>query len=138
MKINLDFIYPIGALYITTSTVSPEVSFGGKWEQIVNDAYLKIVNSSTEIGQLNGSSSNHVIPAKCVPSHTHTGPTNTINDGFMAHATGGSGFTVLQQTTSGYGVYVGGSTGDVVGGAANKNQPYYPYYYGVYVWKRIA
>ena len=32
MKINLDFIYPIGSIYETTSVIHPNVSLGGKWE----------------------------------------------------------------------------------------------------------
>lgn len=32
MKINLDFIYPIGSIYETTSTVHPDILFGGTWE----------------------------------------------------------------------------------------------------------
>ena len=32
MMINLDFIYPIGTIYETTSTVHPDILFGGTWE----------------------------------------------------------------------------------------------------------
>lgn len=32
MKINLDFIYPIGSIYETTSVIHPNVSLGGEWE----------------------------------------------------------------------------------------------------------
>ena len=32
MMINLDFIYPIGTIYETTSTVHPNILFGGTWE----------------------------------------------------------------------------------------------------------
>ena len=32
MKINLDFVWPIGSIYETTSTVHPNVSLGGSWE----------------------------------------------------------------------------------------------------------
>ena len=123
MKINLDFIYPIGALYITTSTVSPEVSFGGKWTQIVDDAYLKIVSSSP--GTLGGTSAQHKIPVSSMPAHTHS----------MTGNNGGSGnnkypFKIVDGPVNWDSWNATGSTG---GG-----QPYYPYYYGVYVWKRIA
>ena len=59
MIINVDMIYPIGALYITTSTVSPAISFGGTWTQITDDAYLKIVNTVGAVGALGGTSSAH-------------------------------------------------------------------------------
>ncbi len=31
MKINIDLIYPIGSIYLTTSTVNPSTLFGGTW-----------------------------------------------------------------------------------------------------------
>lgn len=30
MKINVDFIYPIGSVYISTQSTNPSVLFGGK------------------------------------------------------------------------------------------------------------
>jgi len=123
MKINLDFIYPIGALYITTSTISPEVSFGGKWTQIVDDAYLKIVSSSP--GILGGTSAQHKIPVSSIPSHNHY-----ISSMRNCGASSGGFYGVACNSSAGA---VGMGTDNTGGG-----QAYYPYYYGVYVWKRIA
>ena len=132
MVINVDMIYPIGSLYITTSTVSPEVSFGGTWTQITDDAYLKIVNTSGAVGILGGTSSQHKIPLASTPSHSHW----VLAQGHSSHvvlgnATWGWNDGVIPKSSNTAGDHI---TTDKQGG----NQPYYPYYYGVYVWKRTA
>ena len=129
MKINIDMIYPIGALYITTSTVSPEISFGGTWTQITDDAYLKIVNTAGTVGKLNGTSSEHKIPVSSMPAHNHTG---TVGSVVIDVGRSDSDFGWHTSTSSGYRANAG--TLKNTGGG----QAYYPYYYGVYVWKRTA
>lgn len=36
MMINVDFIYPIGSIYETTSNITPDVLFGGQWQRYGN------------------------------------------------------------------------------------------------------
>lgn len=129
MKINLDFIYPIGSLYLTTNTIDPNVIFGGTWEKISNDAYLKIASGDTA-GNLNGTSSDHKIPVSSMPSHSHD---LIIHSGGTLNDTVGVGGT-------GNGTKSGTLTGGTGWGIRNKGggNPYYPYYYDVFVWKRIA
>lgn len=131
MIINVDMIYPIGSLYITTSTVSPAVSFGGTWTQITNDAYLKIVTSNA--GSLGGTSSNHKIPVSSMPSHSHPYNQWVFNGSSASGTHYGYGWesntgTMYNNMPSSW-----ASIGNTGGG-----QAYYPYYYGVYVWKRTA
>ena len=122
MKINVDLIYPVGSLYMTTNTISPETLFGGTWEKITSDAYLKIVDSAA--GNLGGTSSDHKIPISSMPSHNH-----------------GLGHGVMEAGNSAHNFFYGGSsyegalfaTGNTGGGNA-----YYPYYYGIYLWRRIG
>lgn len=130
MKINVDLIYPIGSLYLTTSIVSPEVLFGGTWTRITDDAYLKIVNTDLELGQLGGTSSDHKIPISSMPSHRHVllGYRATSAD---ATATDKRPRMYAQGSGAGWD---GGESIQLTGGG----QAYYPYYYGIYVWKRIA
>lgn len=131
MIINVDMIYPIGSLYITTSTISPAICFGGTWTQITDDAYLKIVNTSGSVGVLGGTSSAHKIPVQSLPSHQHTHI--NWNGASIGLNTGGNQYNLSwgkQGATNDNSAFKTGYTG---GG-----QPYYPYYYGVYVWKRIA
>lgn len=120
----LDFVHPIGSIYISVNSTSPATLFGGTWTQITSDAYLKIVSSNA--GNLGGTSSEHKIPISSMPNHSH-----------KVRYTGGSA----------NGIY-GGMPGTSVNADPRYNnllvayegggQAYYPYYYGIYVWKRTA
>lgn len=130
MKINIDLIYPIGSIYLTTSSVSPQTLFGGTWEKIINDAYLKIANGSTA-GNLGGTSSEHKIPVTSMPSHNHRDfyqSTANFSDGAGTY----SGRPMLRgQATVATTAFW--NTDNAGGG-----QAYYPYYYDVFVWRRTA
>lgn len=130
MQINVDLIYPVGSLYITTDTsFNPNIKFGGTWARLEGDVYLKNVPSSSgqPIGNYGGTSSSHKIPIESIPSHTHgiygalTGETkpitNTGNDWGVGTTRG------WNQNSN---TYTGGG------------QAYYPYYYGVICWHRTA
>ena len=127
MIINTDFllnqIYPVGSLYITTNEINPSNFLGGTWEKITSDAYLKIVSSNA--GTLGGTSSDHKIPVSSIPSHNHH-ISSMRNCGVSS-----GGF---------YGVACNSSAGAVVMGTDNTGggQAYYPYYYGIYVFRRTA
>lgn len=114
--------HPVNSYYMTDDSTNPSDLFGGTWEQITGDAYLKIVTS--DAGQLGGTSSDHKIPLSSIPSHTHgtAGYTNTANTGSMyyKYAVGANSY--------------GSSNTQGAGGG----QAYYPYYLGIYLWKRTA
>lgn len=128
MNINVDLIYPIGSLYLTTSTISPSVLFGGTWERIKNDAYLKIATGDSA-GTLGGTSSNHKIPVSSMPAHNHTGTAGSV---VIDVGKTDSAFGWHTSTTAGYRANAGTLTN--TGGG----QAYYPYYYQIFVWKRTA
>lgn len=125
MIINTDLIYPIGSIYLSVNATNPSKYFGGTWEQITSDAYLKIVTQNA--GSLGGTSADHKIPIASMPKHGHnlrgalTGKNEPISN---------TGNNWAQTTTSWSNSQWITETG---GGEA-----YYPYYYGVYVWKRVA
>lgn len=125
MIINTDLIYPIGSIYLSVNATNPSKYFGGTWEQITSDAYLKIVTSNA--GALGGTSADHKIPIASMPRHNHelkgalTGKTEPISN------TGNN----WAQTTESW------SQSRYIGYTGNSD-PYYPYYYGIYVWKRTA
>lgn len=128
MIINTDFllnqIYPVGSLYITTNETNPSIFLGGTWEKITSDAYLKIVSSNA--GNLDGTSSDHKIPINSMPNHTH-------NPNLYA-TTPGSGSSAGTAVTGGAGAVNFWATNAGAGGG----QAYYPYYYGIYVFRRTA
>lgn len=131
MIINTDFllnqIYPVGSLYITTNEANPSNFLGGTWEKITSDAYLKIVSSNA--GNLDGTSSDHKIPISSMPGHRHGLITNTqpgvVSSNSWGVSTDIQGGQTLYENEQRMG-YTGG------------NKPYYPYYYGIYVFRRTA
>lgn len=121
---TLDFskIYPVGSIYITVSNSNPSTLFGGTWEKISGDAYLKIVTSNA--GQYGGTSSQHKIPIASMPSHTHTvSKTAQYNRPSGVNFSGSGNWQGMSQVTT---------------SATGGGQAYYPYYLGVYVWKRTS
>lgn len=115
--------YPVGSIYISVNNINPSEFFGGKWEQIKDDVYLKIVTS--DAGKINGTSKNHKIPLSSIPPHQHT----------MLFDQSANGGTEWLKT--------GGNSGgpfysNIYCGSAGGGQSYYPYYLGIYVWKRTA
>lgn len=136
MVINTEILlaaYPVGSLYLTTNSINPGTLFGGTWEQITSDAYLKIVSS--DAGQLGGTSSAHKIPVTSLPSHSHTENTecyinNSGSDNrYFLNQGGGTWCNTVSQGRRNANVYTGNTGG---------GQAYYPYYYGIYVWTRTA
>lgn len=117
--------YPVGAYYISDSATSPASLFGGTWQQLTEDAYLKIVTSGA--GALGGTSS-HKMPAEALPNHVHpiycVTSVNTSTTGNHALGTLHSGARNHDQYT--------------LPNSDSAQQPYYPYYYGIYAWRRIA
>lgn len=112
--------FPVGAIFQTTGEDSPAEMFGGNWEKITADAYLKIVMSGA--GILGGTSSEHNIPIESMPPHRHA-LSIAIAPGDGSRLCGTSNSQVYNSS------YAMSETG---GG-----KPYYPYYYGIYAWRRI-
>lgn len=117
----VNLLYPVGSIYMSVNNANPETFFGGKWEQITDDAYLKIVSSNA--GALGGTSPDHKIPLTSMPSHSHT--FGTWYNGTSGSNTTVEGWSTKKQEKT-------HSTSNAGGG-----QAYYPYYLGVYVWKRV-
>lgn len=120
-------IYPVGSLYISTNSTNPGDFIGGTWTQITNDAYLKIVSS--DAGNLGGTSAEHKIPLASMPKHRHE---IQVTKGLYGKTTTGDRYNVLYDSTGGTALDNGYTT------YAGSGNAYYPYYYGIYVWKRTA
>lgn len=119
----------IGEVKLFAATVNPSETLGGTWEQLTADAYFKIV--TTGAGATGGTSSNHTIPLSSMPSHDHnfSQVPNTGTGGLIE-----DGATIQRGYSSTSGAFSDIYQLDAQGGG----QPYYPYYFGVYAWKRIA
>lgn len=147
MKINVDFIYPIGSVYISTESTNPSILFGGKWIQTCKSRALvgagsNIANTDSnygtyaagtlnlQAGELLGEISHKLTVAE-MPSHKHQIKTN--NDDFNNSPNGGNYGTTHDGANSWYNTnwYTENSGGN---GAHNNIMPIEVYY----IWKRVS
>jgi hypothetical protein len=122
MQSILDFIYPVGSIYLSYSHVSPASTFGGTWTRIQN-AFLWAVDGSGEIG-LTGGAKTHTLTVNELPSHSH----GSVYSG-TASGTKNTAWLASGGDKMAYGALYAG------GGAAHNNMP--PYIQ-VSVWRRTA
>lgn len=129
-----NLIYPIGAIYLSTTEVSPSTLFGGTWEQI-KDTFL-LAAGDTYIANSTGGEAEHVLTIDETPEHNHKLKTDIespnynvtwpnyweYNEGWVQ---GPNSETEAPPTNT---TSVGG------------NQPHnnMPPYLAVYMWKRIS
>lgn len=123
----VDTIYPVGSIYMSVNSTSPETLFGGTWVQL-EDKFL-LGAGTTYTNGATGGSATHTLTVDEMPSHTH------IASGYRgSYAAGGNNRNtpVSWNSSSRTGQYTSDSTG---GGQAHNNMP--PYLV-VYMWKRTA
>ena len=138
-KTLLDVVYPVGAIYMSVSEISPATLFGGTWERIQN-RFLLAAGSSYTAGNTGGEAT-HTLTANEMPVHSHDLRANTSWGGSetlapwaqyfgsnILYDVGASGGTI---TTS----YYGNVTQSAGGNVSHNNMP--PYLV-VYMWKRTA
>lgn len=116
----LDYIYPVGSVYISYSHVSPADLFGGTWVRIEN-AFLWGVDSSGSIG-LTGGAKEVTLTTNQIPAHSHGSVYSGNVSATKTHAWLASGGSSMAYGTV--------STG---GGEAHNNMP--PYVQ-VSIWRR--
>lgn len=81
-------IYPVGAIYISANSTSPQTLFGGVWEQI-SGKFLLSADGSHSAGSTGGAysktvtSAGHALTTGELPSHSHPSPniSVTVNSG---------------------------------------------------------
>lgn len=64
-----DYIYPIGAIYMSVTNVSPAILFGGTWERI-EDKFLLAAGQTYNVGS-SGGEAEHILTTDEIPAHTH-------------------------------------------------------------------
>lgn len=145
-----DLVYPVGSVYISTNSTSPETLFGGSWEQI-KDRFLLACGSTYSNGSIGGNAThthttgNHTLTIDEMPSHTHT---EKLPESFRISANGGSG-AYVSDATNPTTPYAGGTySSSVTTGSRGGDKPHnhgntgssnnMPPYLAVYMWKRIG
>lgn len=139
-------IYPVGSIYISTTSTNPGDYLGGKWESYAQGRTLVGTGTSDRTftaGQTGGESA-HTLSIAEMPSHNHgyymdvhkervTGMGNSINPSITPENSISPGwgptsaFTIGERNGTFNITYTGGS------GAHNNLQPYIV----TYIWKRI-
>lgn len=145
----VDAIYPVGAIFQTTSDVNPNDYFGvGVWEKIEN-AFL--YGGGTKIAKSMGGEETHTLTLSEMPSHSHSGSTNSAGShthtlhrpiGDKDYCNGNSPATWWgankngSETTSSSGNHSHNlSLNNTGGNAAHNNMP--PYYV-MHIWHRVS
>ena len=138
-KTLFDIVYPVGAIYMSVSSTSPEILFGGKWEQIQN-RFLLAAGSSYTAGNTGGEAT-HTLTANEIPSHTHALRANTPwgNSETLGAWQQYFGSNILYDIGASGGTITSSYYYDVTqtaGGSGSHNNM--PPYLVVYMWKRTA
>ena len=154
LNVVLDMVYPVGAIYISTSSTSPATLFGGTWSEL-KGRFLLGRSTSYTAGSTGGEAT-HTLTLDEAPSHTHSVSvtssgahnhtlTAVQNTGGTSHSYGlleswltwssTRSVTVPQNsTTNGSHTHTINETSQGGGGAHNNMPPYLV----VYMWKRTA
>ena len=134
--ITLDQIYPVGSIYMSTNSTSPDKLFGGTWSQ-VSGRFLLGAGRGYTAGSTGGEDK-HVLTNAEMPTHTHgahfyQAKTEVNNDSYGLAASGGFGGRPLVYDTGETPRYPYLHTEG--NGEPHNNMP--PYLV-VYIWKRTG
>ena len=157
----LNRVYPVGSIYMSTTSTSPATLFGGTWEQI-EDTFLLAAGQLHMAGESDGAeththaTSGHVLTVEEIPQHYHTFVDywNTASgSGTKRHAPAvngdGGGISSADRNNRGRTTGVifstsnlGERSGSNIGQAHTHGDTVaasnMPPYLAVYVWKRTA
>ena len=126
----LQMVYPVGAIYLSTSDINPLGLFGfGTWERI-KDTFLLCAGDTYASGSTGGEAE-HTLTVDEMPSHTHTYKRHAFDRNDSDPTTGEDVYGANNKTLAAH----EGTTESTGGGGAHNNMP--PYL-AVYAWKRVA
>lgn len=123
LKINrrmMDTVYPVGSIYMSANNVSPQVFFGGIWEQI-HDTFLLAAGTAHEAGSTGGAESvnytpggsvgGHTLTTNEMPSHKHTVGAHAHGLNSHKHSIGAHAHGLNNHTHSYTDYYANGTSG---------------------------
>lgn len=134
----LDYIYPVGSIYMSTASTSPATLFGGTWTALPN-RFLVGVGSDYDVGNTGGEAE-HTLTDSELPVETGSFNVRAWTTGAMAYSETGN-FAITTADAAGNAASGGSSvsartvTYSFGGGQAHNNLP--PYL-AVYMWERTA
>lgn len=124
-------LYPIGAIYLSMTSINPSEYFGGTWVQISQGRVLAGVNPNDDdfsTANKQGGKKTHTLTIDEMPSHTHSYRRYDIYSANIDPGEGGSGREPKSATTSYETESAGGNK------PHNIMQPYLT----CYIWQRTA
>ena len=122
-KSLLDLTYPIGSIYMSVNSASPDILFGGEWEPIT-DTFLLCAGSTYSAGSTGGAAT-HKLSVSEMPSHTHN---------FAQHSYSGTEKTYTGSVLNNPIVW---SSENIKSTGGNQPHNNMPPYIAVYCWKRV-
>lgn len=111
----VDFIHPIGSLFISTTSTNPSVYLGGTWERWGQGRVpISVSDTDSDFNAANktGGEKTHTLLTDEMPSHLHAKGTLTTNDaGSHEHNISGTAASAGAHTHKGWNrnVYSGGN-----------------------------
>lgn len=136
----IDYIYPVGSIYISINATSPSNLFGGSWTQL-KDRFLIGAGGSYSVNNTGGETSHKLTVAE-MPSHNHSFKDgshtflwgqNKTNNVYLNNASAVAGKTPGNSAMTSQNIW--NSTNSSGNTSAHNNMP--PYL-AVYMWKRTA
>ena len=127
MIMNLDFVYPIGSIYLSINSTNPSKWFGGTWVAWgTGRVPVGVDTSQTEFNTVEKTGG-----SKYIQNHTHTCDPGYGN---MYFASGSESRWLPLYGTDQYNMHTKGVDSNVTTGDSGNLQPYIT----CYMWKRTA
>lgn len=127
----LNYVYPVGSLYMSAEATSPAELFGGTWEQI-KDRFILAAGDTYAAGSTGGEAE-HTLTVDEIANHAHNIPITKDDDGDFSSGT--ILYGKIENQTENNSRYWTRSTSFTGNSKPHNNMP--PYL-AAYIWRRIA
>lgn len=133
-----DLVYPVGSVYMSTNSTSPETLFGGSWTKI-QGRFLWATGDTPMVTGGSRTTDGTALTINQIPSHYHT-----LHGNSNVYSSAGSGYWHYQSAIEGYAsgswkdLYYNSFGTNETGGGEVHTHTYMPPYFEVYMWYRTA